>query len=351
MRNPSLQTCREYLSQFTQSASSPKRLLLSILLPSLLGQATVTATTTTVSNGTQLQAALENNSVTEVILLPGTYTTGLGSTDHTYIDNGGATETNPLKAFFRVTSEFRSNTNSLLIRSSDPNSPATIAGTGPNQDGIAFHVYGISNVTIQDVIIQDAQKGVIFDDSNNSVIDNCLVRSIGEEGIHIRHGSDNCQISYCTIEDTGKDRGQVGEGIYVGTDKGRHLGESYAPASNANHYDYEVDNTLIEGCKIGPMVRAEHIDVKEGSDGTVIRNNYFYDDTDGIGTNITNGSDYTDSFIDLKGINASVYSNIFENTLNVPVADDATAQTNAFAHAIAVSQRKDVDPSEHRTRK
>ena len=53
-------------------------------------------------------------------------------------------------------------------------------------------------------------------------------------------------------------------------------------------------NTVIRNCIIGPNVRAEGIDIKEGTLNTLVEKNKF--DATGI-----SAQNYADSFIDLKG--------------------------------------------------
>ena len=101
-----------------------------------------------------------------------------------------------------------------------------------------------------------------------------------------------CLLDNCYIYDTGLYTPDYGEGIYVGSAK--------------NHWDeFEVkgEYNIIHNCLIGPDVRAESIDIKEGTLGTVVEYCTFN------GTGIT-GEHYADSFIDAKGNNALIQYNI-----------------------------------------
>jgi hypothetical protein len=89
------------------------------------------------------------------------------------------------------------------------------------------------------------------------------------------------------IHDTGKSSAGFGEGFYVGSDNSSW---NYKPA---------CDNNTLKNSTIGPGVAAELADIKEGTTGTVIDNCIFH------GTGIS-GSNYADSFVDVKGNNATI---------------------------------------------
>jgi len=109
-------------------------------------------------------------------------------------------------------------------------------------------------------------------------------------------GSSNNLVKGCIIRDTGKrsedDKG-FGEGVYVGSDRSAH-----------NRFDPNCNNNFIENCVFGPNISAEALDIKEGTERTVVRNNTFF--ASGV-----SGVNSADSFIDLKGIYGYVYGNIF----------------------------------------
>lgn len=131
----------------------------------------------------------------------------------------------------------------------------------------------------------------MFDNANYGTIRNCKIYGIGMEGLHLRDGSSNNLVDGCTLINIGIDRPDMGEGVYVGSARG------------TNQFSYDCNYNTIENCTLGPNIGAEHFDIKEGTVGTVIRNNIMH------GTGISGGN-YADSFIDLKGNDAVVTGNI-----------------------------------------
>ncbi|PIB35740.1 hypothetical protein BFP72_10215 [Reichenbachiella sp. 5M10] len=146
---------------------------------------------------------------------------------------------------------------------------------------------------VKDLEISYGQKGLVFDNSNHSQAIHCAIHTFGNEAVHVRDGSDYVTIDDCTIYDTGNVNPGFGEGVYIGTDKGSW--------SNHDHY---VDHTTVKNCSIGPDVRAEAFDIKEGSTETIVEYNTV--DASGI-----SGDNYADSFMDLKGIRTYVRYNTF----------------------------------------
>ena len=181
--------------------------------------------------------------------------------------------------------------NRITIRSADPNNRATLRG----EDFRHLHVFRLfgSHWTIRDLIITHAQKGITVDQALDVHIIDCEVTGVGMEAIHIRDGSKDALIENCFIHHTGLSSPQYGEGVYIGTDKGRW-----------GDYDEDVSGTVVRGCTIGPNVGAEAFDIKEGTSDTIIEYNVV--DATGI-----SGLNYADSFIDLKGSRTIVRYNTF----------------------------------------
>ena len=183
----------------------------------------------------------------------------------------------------------------IILRGESSTNKPTITA---NRDGYSW--YGI-NLTgdywiMKDFIVRRVNKGIVLDGSNNCELIDLEVFDIGQEAIHLRTGSSNNLIKGCLVRDTGKrsekDQG-FGEGIYVGSDRKAH-----------GKFDPNCNNNIIEDCVLGPNITADFFDIKEGTEGTVIRNNTFF------ASGIT-GANSGDSFIDLKGIFGYVYGNTF----------------------------------------
>ena len=95
-----------------------------------------------------------------------------------------------------------------------------------------------------------------------SRIIDCEVYVVGYEAIHVLNGSKGTTVESCFVHDTGLIKPGFGEGIYIGSDK-----------SQWNKYDRDVSDTTVRLCTIGPNVRAEAFDIKEGTSETIIEYN------------------------------------------------------------------------------
>lgn len=175
---------------------------------------------------------------------------------------------------------------------------------------------------ISNLEFKTGSKGIVLDNSSNSILKNLTVHDIGEEGIHFRDGASNNLATECRVYNTGRNKPGFGEGFYVGSDKGQH-----------DQYERACDNNTIENCIVGPNVAAEGVDVKEGTKNTIIRNNVF--SAEGI-----SGENSSDAFIDLKGAYGFVYNNTFNldgstiiNT-GVDFLDRGTDFNTGFRNAI-----------------
>jgi parallel beta-helix repeat protein len=192
-------------------------------------------------------------------------------------------------------------TNPIIIKSSSTTSKAILNGGGTGS-GYVLHITG-DHVKVQHVKITNGKKGVMLDNANNCIIEGIEVYNIGEEGVHFRDGSSNNTIKNSTIRDTGTVTPDYGEGVYVGSDVGK-WGE----------FKKETNNNRISYVTFGPNVRAEHIDIKEGSSGTTVEFSTFN------GTGIT-GANFSDSFIDVKGNNNIIKNNTAYRNGNSKIVD------------------------------
>ncbi|WP_253735737.1 right-handed parallel beta-helix repeat-containing protein [Paenibacillus sp. FJAT-26967] len=223
-----------------------------------------------------LQSALKKASAGDrIVLAPGTYT-------GTFSSPGEGTLLN------RIT-----------IESQDAANPAVISGYSAG-GGYALKVTG-DFWTIRNLKFTNAQKGIILDHSNDSLISGVEVYGIGYEGVHFRDGSSRGRIENSYIHDTGTVNKGFGEGIYVGSAEG-------------SGYNQAVHDTVIRGVRLGPNVTAEHIDIKERTSGTIVEDCIFN------GTGIS-GENYADSFIDVKGNDASIRNNTGYRSGNVLIKD------------------------------
>ncbi|TBL71517.1 discoidin domain-containing protein [Paenibacillus thalictri] len=195
--------------------------------------------------------------------------------------------------------------NPITIQSNAANKAILDAGgTGSNYTLYITGDYWV----VKNVKITNAKKGIMLDHSNHTMIDGAEVYNIGEEAVHFRDGSSYNTIQNSYIHDAGTVNPEYGEGVYIGSDYGKW-----------STYAKETDYNVVKNNTIGPNVRAESIDIKEGSTGAVIEGNTFN------GTGIS-GANSADSFMDVKGNNNIIRNNIGYRNGNAQIND--AFQTN-----------------------
>lgn len=162
--------------------------------------------------------------------------------------------------------------------------------------GYGLHLVDSEYVVLQGFTVTNAQKGVIADRVTASVIDGLNVHAIGDEAIHLRAFSSDNVVQNCVITNTGLRRPEFGEGVYVGTatSNWKNITGGRPDASDRNRV---LSNT------IGPDVRSEHVDIKEGTSGGEVRGNRF----DGHGMNVEK---FADSWVDVKGNGYRIVDNV-----------------------------------------
>lgn len=181
----------------------------------------------------------------------------------------------------------------VATASGTADAPITVTGSrdavldGGGDSGYGFHLDGASSWTLRGFTITDSQKGVIGDGANGNLLDGLAVHHTGDEAVHFRCASSDNTIQNSEIFDTGVEQPQYGEGVYFGS------AESNWDSCDGGGEDHSDNNRAI-GNTIGPDVRAEGADLKEGTTGGVVRDNVF----DGTGMS---GENYADSWVDAKG--------------------------------------------------
>ncbi|MGN1036467.1 MAG: right-handed parallel beta-helix repeat-containing protein [Ruminococcus sp.] len=175
----------------------------------------------------------------------------------------------------------------ITLKAVDPDNPPVLTGNN-TANGYVLHITGDYWI-VENICFTNSQKGIVLDNSNNTIIRNCEVYNTGSEAIAVRDGSSYCTIEKCSIHDTGKNSPGYGEGVYIGS------------AKSTTGFDYKCDYNTVKEC-IFKNVTAEHIDVKEYTTGTEICGCTFYGDG-------MTGENYAGSFIDIKGNNVNVHHN------------------------------------------
>ncbi len=239
--------------------------------------------TVDVSTAAQLQAALAGARPGQTIrLAPGVY-------DGSFIGTTPGTAAAPIT----VTGPRTAILTNPASAGSGPSCPTPTPGWDP---GYGFWLAGAPYWNLKGFTVADAKKGVILDDSPHVSIDGLHVHHIGDEGVHFRRSSSDGVIRNSTIEHTGTVQPAYGEGVYLGS-----ANSNWACHGNSGGVD-RSDRVQVLDNRIGPYVAAEHIDVKEGTIGGVIRGNTF----DGRGIA---GQNSADSWVDVKGTGYLIQSN------------------------------------------
>ncbi len=108
----------------------------------------------------------------------------------------------------------------------------------------------------------------MLDKANNNLLDGLFVSDIGDEGVHFRKASSNNIIQNSKIQNCGLERPEYGEGLYIGS------ALSNWPDVSDSKPDKSNNNKVLRNT-FGPGIRAECIDIKEGSQGGLIEGNTF----------------------------------------------------------------------------
>jgi parallel beta helix pectate lyase-like protein len=235
--------------------------------------------TNALDTAAKIQDAMRNAAPGAVLLIaPGTYT---GSTS-TSGDSG---------RFYSGRSGTAAQP--IVLQSCDPTHPAVLSGGSVSDGSYCIHLTG-DYWEIRDLVVTQAEKGIVIDNGNHNLLSGLEVVRIGDEGVHFRDGSSYNTLEHSKIHDTGRYQAGFGEGAYVGSD--------YAAS-----YQHVVRDNVIRTTDFAGGITAEHIDIKEGADGTVVE----YCTFDGRGIS---GANSADSFVDVKGVNTTIrYNQGFRN--------------------------------------
>lgn len=178
--------------------------------------------------------------------------------------------------------------NHIIIRSEDPAHPAELCANQPEKKCVLY-ITG-SYWEIRDLKIRNAAKGIFLAKSEHSIISDCEVSEIGDEAVHIIDDSSYNLVENCFIHDTGTVNAKYGEGVYIGS------------AKNATEYGFECHYNTVRGCRFGPNIAADHVDIKEFTIGNLVE----YCTFDGTGIQGENGGN---SFVEIKGNDAVIRYN------------------------------------------
>ncbi|MDE5564083.1 MAG: right-handed parallel beta-helix repeat-containing protein, partial [Oscillospiraceae bacterium] len=175
----------------------------------------------------------------------------------------------------------------ITLTAADPTHPPVLTGTSP-ENGYVLQITGDYWI-VDGICLTDSQKGLVLDNSNHTIVRGCEIRNTGSEAVALRDGSSYCLIQGCYIHDSGLVTPGYGEGVYIGS--------SYTVTG----FDYKCDYNTVDSCTFR-NIAAEHVDVKEYTTGTEIKNCFFYGDG-------MSGANFAGSFVDIAGNDCYVHDN------------------------------------------
>jgi hypothetical protein len=198
---------------------------------------------------------------------------------------------------------------------------AVLRGPGAD-DGTVFHLRQARFWRLQGFTVRDGKKGIMADDTSDSVLQDLTVTGIGDEAVHLRTHSTANVVRGLTISDTGLREEKFGEGVYVGSAESNWC-DLTACGPDRSDRNVVVGNTISR-------TTAEAVDVKEGTTGGVVADNTF----DGAGLR---GD--ADSWVDVKGNGWLVQANrgtaAVKSGFEVNVAVEGWGTGNTFDANVA----------------
>jgi len=193
-----------------------------------------------------------------------------------------------------------------IDRSGKPNSKIWLCGSrnavltaDSSQDVLRL---GANDWVIAGFSLEGGLRGIMLERAKNNLLTNLSVRGTAQEAIHLRMFSSDNVIEHSEISQTGLAEPGFGEGIYLGSSQSqwaKFTGNAGTPDA--------CDRNRVSDNVIGPDVRAEHIDIKEGTQGGLILRNRFF------GAGIS-GANYADSWVDVKGNSYTIDGNVGESS-------------------------------------
>lgn len=173
-------------------------------------------------------------------------------------------------------------------------------------------------------VFQNNDKGIVLDNSKNCVLRNVRVAHVGQEAIHFRASSADGLAEYCTIEATGEQNANFGEGFYVGSHDGNWTQQYFDRSSPVqvamgflgNEAGMDQSHRVVLRRNKIINTTGEGLDYKQAVFDVVVQENDFY----AAGWS---GANSADSPIDCKGDRALIENNDF-----YPLMPDGTMPTN-----------------------
>lgn len=203
---------------------------------------------------------------------------------------------------------------------------AIVDGGTPNRSAILLKA---DHWVIQGISVTNGLRGVYVDGGNRNVLDDIEVSQIAQEAVHFANFSSDNIIENSSIHDTGLTVAEFGEGVYLGSSytNWNRISGGLADQSDRN----QVLNNVI-----GPNVRSEHVDVKEGTTGGIVRGNRL------IGAGMVQSQFWVNSWMEVKGNDYQIIENhgtdAIENGFEVLSVLSGWGNNNVFHGNVAEVQ-------------
>ncbi|WP_239404636.1 hypothetical protein [Frankia sp. Cj3] len=165
------------------------------------------------------------------------------------------------------------------------NATTSIVDAGTTSSGYVVQVDLSSYLILKNFKVQNGQKAVMVERSNNITLDGITATLIGQEAIHFRNECYDCTAKNCTVSYTGQTDAGFGEAFYLGTAVSNWgVTTTRKPAAAVGYPDLTKRITIGPNNTAGPHVTAECVDIKEGTLNNFITGNN-WDGTDIQGAN------------------------------------------------------------------
>ncbi|MFZ5894927.1 MAG: right-handed parallel beta-helix repeat-containing protein [Myxococcota bacterium] len=149
-----------------------------------------------------------------------------------------------------------------------------LEGDGDDNKLHGLYVLRSKHFVISGIEVAHAEVGVHLKGSSSGLLSNIKVHDIGGPGVHFGQSSSTNVIENSLIYDTGLEYPENGEGIYVGNAYENWPNCTSGPECYGGKLRDQSNCNRIVRNKIGPGVRSEAIDIKEGPIGTYVEQNY-----------------------------------------------------------------------------
>jgi hypothetical protein len=148
--------------------------------------------------------------------------------------------------------------------------------------------------TLSGFTVASSQQGIAIEGGSYNVIDGVEVRNVGQEAVQIHGLSTHNVVRNSYLHDTGKYVAQYGEAVYIGAAPTQWCTWSSCGPDRS-------DNNQVIADSIGPNIGSDPIDIKAGTTGTVVQDNFF--DGSGMG-NLCSDHNWCGGLAIINGQNA-----------------------------------------------